>query len=72
MIYGREKHADEMCIFYLMYYTDYKGFLKDLRCFKELYDERKFSWEDDLPGKSPENSENLDGVDLFDKALELP
>ncbi len=69
MIYGREKHADEMCIFYLMFYTDYKGILKDLLCCKDAY---KFSWEDDLPGEAPDNNENLDGVHLIDKALELP
>lgn len=63
------KHADEMCVFYLMFYTDFKGNLKDYYCYynndKEANNE--YNWEDSYYSKYsviPETSDNLDGVIL--------
>jgi hypothetical protein len=59
-------HKDEMCVFYLMFYTDYTGFLKDNYCFKEVYQKKNiFSFENSLPGRAPENNDDLRGVFLM-------
>jgi hypothetical protein len=29
----RDKHTDEMCAFYLQYYTDYPGNIHDVYCY---------------------------------------
>ena len=41
----RMRHEDEMCIFYLMYYTDFEGIVEDFQCAKY----NSFLWSRDLP-----------------------
>lgn len=64
------KHDDEMCVFYLMFYTDYKKTLEDFYCYK---DGNKFSWRRNLKIRTdpPENASNLDGVDLPVPSMEF-
>jgi hypothetical protein len=70
--YTGHLHTDEMCVFYLMFYTDYTGVLIDSFCFRELYeDSPKFSWETKLPGRIPPNSDTLEGVHLVRPECEL-
>ena len=37
----RPKNKDEMCNFYIMYYTNYKNKIRNTLCFK---DAQKFHW----------------------------
>lgn len=63
-------HKDEMCVFYLMFYTDYHGKLDNEYCFFA----NEFTWEDSLPfppNNIPKNSDNLDGVHLRNPSYEL-
>ena len=39
------KNRDEMCNFYLMFYTDYTGKIQDTFCFN---DAQEFSWSKNL------------------------
>lgn len=71
--YTGHLHEDEMCVFYLMFYTDYDGVLTDRYCFHDLYEDSgdEFSWENDMPGQAPDNSETLKGVHLVKPEYEL-
>lgn len=63
-------HTDEMCVFYLLFYTDYQGRLENEYCFFE----NEFTLEDSLPFpayKIPRNSDSLEGVHLKDPKYEL-
>lgn len=57
------RHEDEMCAFYLMFYTDYKGLLVDEYCYK---DGNRYKWAKKIPTDPPENASNLDGVILIE------
>jgi len=63
--YTGNRHEDEMCAFYLMFYTDYKNDLSDYYCYK---DGNRFKWSKQLKQvvetNPPENASSLDGVVL--------
>ena len=66
LVFVSHMHKDEMCVFYLMFYTDFTGFLKYNFCFKDLYHRRhQFSLENNLPGEIPDDNDNLRGVNLM-------
>lgn len=57
------RNEDEMCNFYIMYYTSYPGNIGNTLCFK---DAQKYSWKEALKlEKEPHNADNLDGVKLL-------
>jgi len=64
------KHADEMCVFYLMFYTDnIDENLDDFYCYFDIYDHNpeNFSWDTfftDIHKEVwlPKSNDNLDGV----------
>jgi peptidylglycine monooxygenase len=57
------RNEDEMCNFYIMYYTSYPGLIQNTLCFK---DAQEFTWKESLKlEKTPINADNLDGVNLL-------
>ena len=70
---SNEITKDEMCNFYVMYYTNATQSLSDTRCVRH---NRVYSWERDEFLKSrdapPENASDLTGVELVEPELELP
>lgn len=67
------RNIDEMCVFYMLYYTSYKPNIQDTECFNNA---QEFSWMyelRDLGVKSdpPSDASNLDGVQLIRPTFEL-
>jgi len=62
-----ERHTDEMCAFYLQYYTDYPGNLHDIYC----YPPHIYSFKKNIRSAPPRNSDSLEGVHLIKPEYEL-
>jgi len=71
--YMGHRNIDEMCVIYILYYTDYKPNIYDSECFENA---QRFSWKQELPdfgvtSDPPSDVSNLDGVKLVRPLYEL-